>query len=99
VIVRLVAVALVCTSCPKGDLRGFDERTPDGGTLLVIDDDNGGGCTLWVDGRAWKHPKGVAAPVKPGAHTVDCGDKPSPGNAYDVRVREGHTWHFTYWGP
>ncbi|MBL8957502.1 MAG: hypothetical protein JNK82_42405 [Myxococcaceae bacterium] len=91
---RVLAASIALAVCSKKtDLRGFDERTPDGGTLLVVDDDSGGGCPLTVDGRPVKAHRPIA--VKPGRHTVACGS----GNDFDVTVRAGHTYHFDYWGP
>ena len=94
----LLATMLLMSLCKTGDLRGHDRPTPGGATQLAIDDDNGGGCTLWVDGQKWPHGRAVSAPVTPGRHRIACGDRPS-ANAFEVDVRAGHTYHFDYWGP
>jgi len=94
VLPRVAAACLALALCEKKtDLRGFAERTADGGTLIVVDDDNGGGCPLTIDGARVK--AGHALAVKPGKHVVMCGS----GNDFDVVVPRGHTYHFTYWGP
>lgn len=92
-LISTLLLAGLCTS--RSDLRGTDEPSADGGTFLSIDDDNGGGCPLTVDGKPWKlAPKALGA-VKPGRHKVACG----PGSSLDVTVRAGRAYHFDYWGP
>jgi hypothetical protein len=86
--------------CRKGSpLRGTTSKSGDGQTYLSIDDDNGGGCPILVDGKAWRFKRGTPGPVASGEHTVSfkCGKGSSQD--YPVTVPDGATFHFEYWGP
>jgi hypothetical protein len=92
-VVLLMALA---PACKQRDLRGTARPSPDGKTYLVIDDDKNGACPLELDGRPWTAKKGVAVPVMPGVHEIDCvGTK--PGTSFEVHA--GTTLRFDYWGP
>jgi len=83
-------------ACEKRDLRGTMKRSPDGKTYLVLDEDKNGACPLELDGHPWTAKKGVAVPVTPGVHEIECkGTTPGIG----FMVRAGTTFHFDYWGP
>ncbi|MBL8957501.1 MAG: hypothetical protein JNK82_42400 [Myxococcaceae bacterium] len=84
----LLVVTLVLLSCKKAP--GYEERSPDGGTLLEIDADCGQGA-LRIDGQPVE--KGVPSAVTPGRHHVDCGP-----NGREVEVHDGQLFHFNYWG-
>lgn len=91
----MVLIALA-PGCEKRDLRGTEKPSADGQTYLVLDDDKNGACPLQLDGHPWTAKKGVAVPVTPGEHEIECkGTK--PGTAF--KVRAGTTFHFDYWGP
>jgi hypothetical protein len=92
---RALLLILLSLSCKgRRELRGFEEPTLDGGTMLVVDDDAGGECQVFVDGLRFKahKPKAVAA----GPHAVDCGDR---STALQITVHSGYTYHFDSWGP
>ena len=86
-VVSLLCGLLACTGLLGGDghLRGTVEPSPDGGTYLQFDDDNGGEACLniHVNGEAGPHPLGVPAEIGPGLHTVEC------GGALELEVPEG----------
>jgi hypothetical protein len=93
---RLALLGLVATiGCTRDDdIRGESERSPDGGTYLIIADDNGGQCgPMLVDGAVWPHRIDEPGPVRPGPHVIACGTEMS------VQVDSGHTYRFDYWGP
>jgi hypothetical protein len=88
------AAALMVSACSGGDLRGDAVPSPDGGTYLVLDDDNGGHCgPMRVDGRDWTNPLRSPARISPGVHEIAC------GTTIKFTIREGTTFHFKYWGP
>lgn len=95
---RLLLVCLLLGPCSKrvDELRGFHEPTPDGGTLLAVEDDCGG-SPVWIDGKKVK-PR-TLVPVKPGAHLVGCGDSWDKESAMELDVPKGRSFHFDYWGP
>jgi hypothetical protein len=88
-------LAIVLGACSgDGDLRGESTPSPDGGTYLIIDDDNGGMCgPLTVDGKQWPHRIGQPGPVDPGTHVIACGTE------IQVQVDSGQTYRFDYGGP
>jgi hypothetical protein len=89
----LVAVVGVI-GCQDRELRGYSDRSPDGRTYLVVDDDNGGGCgPILLDGKPWPHAIHSAGPVEPGRHVIACGGDIS------FSIEPGTTYHFDYWGP
>jgi len=90
----LVLIALLAPSCEERDLRGTWKPSPDGKTYLVIDHDHG--CPLVLDGHPWTAKNGVAAPISPGFHDIDCRGI-TPGTRFEARA--GKTFHFDYWGP
>ena len=92
-----VAVSItISVGCSDGELRGKSVPSTDGGTYLVIDDDNGGECgPMIVDGREWKHEIHSPGPIEAGAHQVSCGE----GGETGFTIRPGTTFHFDYWGP
>ena len=100
--VCLLTFLLVCmfAACEKRPLRGRVEASPDGKTYLSIDDDNGGGCPIFVDGKRWSQRLGQAVAIAAGPHTVTfaCGSL-KQGSPYPIEVRRGTIFHFDYWGP
>jgi hypothetical protein len=99
--VALLVVALCALlSCRRRDLRGWTEPSRDGRSYLSVDDDNGGGCVLFVDER----PVRVRSPilVTPGTHKVDCHDADAAGPSdisMPIVVPARRIYHFDYWGP
>ena len=76
------------------ELRGRYKASPDGKTYLVIEDDNGGACApLLVNKKEWPHELNSTGEVAPGEHTIEC------GSGISVKVHEGTTFYFNYWGP
>jgi|SRR6186713_713757 len=89
-----LSVAIMACACSQGDLRGSAVPSQDGGTYLVVDDNNGGLCgAIRVDGQDWKASLHSAGRVSPGVHEIACGTR------IEFEVREGTTFHFNYWGP
>ena len=85
---------LTLVSCGDGILRGWEEKSDDGLTYLVIQDNNGGECgILFVDGKEWKYGIDVKGRVEPGLHTIEC------GGAIEFEIKEGTIFYFDYWGP
>ena len=95
---RLLLACLVLVGpCSKreDELRGFHDPTPDGGTLLAVEDC--AGPSAWIDGHRVK-PK-TLVPVKPGWHFVGCGATYDKESALEIEVPAGRSFHFDYWGP
>lgn len=93
---RECCVAILLLACSEGvsDLRGRAVASPDGGTYLVVEDDNGGACgPVLVDGKPWPHALHVAGAISPGPHAIQC------GTDLELDVPIGVTYHFDYWGP
>jgi hypothetical protein len=89
-----ITAALVLCACSEGELRGRAVASADGGTYLVVEDDNGDQCgPLRLDGHEWKSPLHVPGRISPGVHEIAC------GGAVQFEVQEGTTFHFNYWGP
>jgi hypothetical protein len=98
--VCLGAIAtLSLAACDDGLLRGSIEPSKDGGTYLVIADDNGGGCdAIKVDGKVWPLALERAGSISPGLHVIEC----SVGDAaagLSIVIPEGMVFTFDYWGP
>lgn len=77
------------------ELRGYHEPSPDGGTMLSVEDCPGG--PAWIDGKKVK--PGALVSVKPGSHRVDCSDAWDKDHALEAMVPKGRAFHFDYWGP
>lgn len=94
---------LLAAGCEgDGHLRGHVTASRDGHTYLAIEDDNGGHCgDLIIDGAVWQRSPGVAAPISPGLHDIDCGSLANyrPENAIRFEIPAGVVFHFDYWGP
>jgi hypothetical protein len=89
-----IVIVLSALGCTDRDLRGYSERSQDGRTYLVVDDDNGGGCgPILVDGKQWPHALHTAGPIGPGEHVIECGGE------IGFKIKRGTTFHFDYWGP
>lgn len=87
-------LGLAVLACSGRELRGRSTASPDGGTYLVIADDNGGYCgPLRVDGAVWPHRLNEPGRVRPGEHTIAC------GGSVVIRIEAGRTFRFDYWGP
>ena len=97
-VITVCCITLTALSgCSDRELRGRSVDSPDGGTYLVVDDDNGGRCgPLRIDGRDWPHEIGEPGPIAPGAHEITCG---GDGTGISFAVRSGTTFHSDYWGP
>jgi hypothetical protein len=93
------ALALILTACDPGSLRGSIEASEDGGTYLVIADDNGGGCdAIKVDGKVWPLALERAGPISPGPHVVECSAQDAAAGT-PIVIPEGMVFTFDYWGP
>lgn len=90
-----VLLSLSATMCTyDGILRGREEKSQDGKTYLVIEDDNEGACdSLLIDGHPLKYKIGEAIEISPGVHSIECGGK------IEFRIREKTIFYFDYWGP
>jgi hypothetical protein len=89
-----LTAAIMVSACSQGDLRGKAVPSPDGGTYLVVDDNNGGLCgPIRVDGQEWKVSLHSPGRISPGVHAIEC------GTTIEFAIREGTTFHFEYWGP
>lgn len=99
-VIAFLLISGCLTGCEKRVLRGRIARSQDGQTYLSIDDDNGGKCPIFVDGKPWKRKIGSAAAMTPGDHTVTfkCW-KNNSGADYGVTISRGTIFHFDYWGP
>jgi hypothetical protein len=66
-----LTTAIVVSACSDGELRGRSAPSQDGGTYLVVDDNNGGLCgPIRVDGQDWKAALHSPGPISPGAHEI-----------------------------
>ncbi len=93
--VFLLLLLAFLPSCKKGrDLRGLSTPSTDGGTYLIVADDNGGNCQLMLDGKRWTHRKGEAGSVSAGRHTLSSCD-----SHLVFEVSKGNVYTFDYWGP
>jgi hypothetical protein len=91
--------ALALTACDPGSLRGSIEASEDGGTYLVIADDNGGGCdAIKVDGKVWPLALERAGSISPGPHVVECSAENAAAGV-PIVIPEGMVFTFDYWGP
>ena len=90
----LMVIALIVSGC-SGDryLRGSVEDSEDGRTYLMIVDDNGGFCEIYIDDKPWPHEIGEAGVIEPGQHKISCG-----GDLW-FEIPEGKVFKFDYWGP
>ncbi len=74
IFVLMIGFLFAFVGCRSGDIRGSSKPSQDGKTYLIVADDNGGTCPLKLDGKLWTHPKGEAALIVPGHHTLSsCG--------------------------
>jgi len=90
----LLLGTLVLIGCNDRHLRGSVKASQDGGTYLAVADDNGGQCgPIKVDGAPWPHKLKVAAPIRPGTHTIEC------GTSLSFEIPPGVVFSFDYWGP
>ena len=97
-LLRSICHGLIVVWCPlacdDGYLRGSVATSADGKTYLEVLDDNGGQCgPLIVDGKPWPHAIGVAGPIQPGTHRIECGGE------IEFTVPSGTVFSFDYWGP
>jgi len=93
-IVVAMAVLAGVSACGDDTLRGSSTKSNDGGTYLIVSDDNGGQCgPLLVDGKQWPYRIGERGPIAPGVHQIQCGT----GSAFEVK--QGTVFTFDYWGP
>lgn len=91
-LVMLMMVALA--ACAERELRGYVKPSADGGTYLVVEDDNGGKCgPMILNGKEWMHPIGKPGAVQPGEQILEC------GAAIGFTVEAGTTFYVDYWGP
>ena len=89
-----ISASIVLTACDDGHLRGSVTASADGGTYLVVADDNGGSCgSPLLDGKPWPHKLGERGFVSPGRHRIEC------GGWIEFDVPQGVVFKFDYWGP
>ena len=87
-------VALAVSACDDGYRRGSVKPSRDGKTYLAIADDNGGACgPIKVDDEVWPYKLNVAAPIKAGSHSIECGGRIS------FEIPPAVVFTFDYWGP
>ena len=93
----LLFVASILLACGEHDLRGKWVRSQDGGTYLVVDEQDGPACTaIYIDRQPWPHRVHEPGTMSPGNHHISCG----PDAAYlAFDAPTGMTYHFNYWGP
>ena len=93
----MLLACLLMGPCSKREkeLRGWHEASPDGGTMLSVEDCVG--PVAFIDGHPVKPYTPV--PVKPGSHEVQCGAPYEKDASMGVDVPRGRTYHFDYWGP
>ena len=83
----------IASGCNQRELRGRGLPSPDGKTYLVVEDANGGGGPIIVDGKRWPHSIHAPGVIAPGHHVIACGGE------IGFVIKEGHTFYFDYWGP
>ena len=89
-----LVIWMFCLSCDDGILRGYLEKSSDGETYLVIEDDNGGACgPILVDSKEWPHAIGEPGLIGAGIHRIECGGE------MEFSIESGAVFHFDYWGP
>jgi len=87
-------LSTLLVSCDDGHLRGSVVESSDGGTYLVVADDNGGHCgPITVDGQLWPHGIGERGKIEPGLHSIGCGGE------ITFQIPPGVVFEFDYWGP
>lgn len=90
----LLLLTVLAVGCQKRELRGKAEKSNDGLTYLVVDDNNGGACgPIYVDGKQWPHKIHMRGPIAPGRHTIKCGTE------IEFEIQPATVFHFDYWGP
>ena len=87
-------LSVASVACEESDLRGSWKKSKDGKTYLIVEDDNGGGCLLLVDGKPWTHHVGDWVLIEPGNHNISCGFGHFP-----FVIQDGFVYKFRYWGP
>lgn len=96
----LAFVGLILFSCEDGNrqLRGFEEKSPDEKSYLVIEK---GACDeYFLDDNPWPFKIGEKGEISPGDHCLSCGENGKPvfaGTCF--KVKEKTIFHFDYWGP
>lgn len=87
-------VSIFLLSGCNDESHGQSVPSSDGGTYLVVDDNNGGNCgPILVDGREWLQPLHTPGSIAPGAHSIEC------GGAIEFEIEPGTTFYFDNWGP
>jgi hypothetical protein len=93
-IFTFIAATSLAVSCSKRELRGRIQKSNNGGSYLVINNDNGGKCgEVLLDGRKWPYPLHAFGQVPSGVHTLECGTK------VEFEIKPGTIFQFDYWGP
>ena len=91
----MIAAGFALAACSGREPRGTTHASNDGGTYLVVTDDNAGNCGLVsIDGKHWPHGLDERAPISAGDHTLRCQD-----SEYSFNVAKGSVFKFNYWGP
>jgi hypothetical protein len=86
----LLAAVAACSQVTRGKVS----KSSDGNTYLAIDELDGPACTaVYVDGKPWPHPVGMAGAIEPGEHEIKC--------LAPIRfsIEPGTVFRFRYWGP
>lgn len=87
---------LAVSTCKERAFRGWVEKSGDGKSYLIVEDDCGSD-PLYVDGKKWKVPKLAPGRIEPGAHVLSCEKGPNTG--VGIIVKPSQVFHFDYWGP
>ena len=90
----LGSLVLLGLACAHHELRGKSIKSSDRKTYLVVDEVENSE-PLRVDGQAWPFPLHKPGPILPGVHKIQCGNS----GGIEFEIRQGHTFHFNYWGP
>lgn len=85
-------------SCSDGNLRGYEETSPDQKTYLVIEEDKGGGIIseVYVDNELWPYKLGERGIIEFGDHSIG---KSAEKGYIQFTIKSKTVFHFDYWGP
>jgi len=75
------------------ELRGRVQQSKDHKTYLIIQEKDNENCEIYVDDTIWPYEIGVKGEIQPGTHKIKCGGQ------LTIKIIEGTTFIFDYWGP